>query len=73
MCPVQAVKHTIPHSAQAAEAALAYTATHAAIDQGISNTHNEWFRTMDGDVQQSLDGPLLIQVCLGLRQSLGLS
>ena len=61
---MQAVKYTIPSSPQAAEVAQAYTATHAAIDQGISNTHNEWFRTMDGDVQQSLDGPLLVQVPL---------
>ena len=63
--PVQAVKLTIPACPLAAEVAASYAATHGAVDQYITNTHNEWFRTMDADIQRCLDAPLLLQVhCL---------
>ena len=60
---MQAVKLTIPAAPQAAELAASYTTTHAAVDQYITNTHNEWFHTMMSDIAHCLDAPILLQAC----------
>lgn len=58
---LEAVRHMLPDVPQAADVLKAYELTHNGVQQFISNTHSEWFATMEASVSKHLASCLLVQ------------
>jgi hypothetical protein len=58
---LEAVRHMLPNVAQAADALAAYQLTHAAVQQFITNAHNEWYSAIEANVNKHLASCLLVQ------------
>lgn len=56
---VEGVRYSLPQVPEAEEVAVAYELAHAAIEQFMHNTHNEWFSTIEAGLAKELNSNLL--------------
>ncbi len=55
------MRHMLPSVPEGEEAVSACEVTHSAIEQFISNTHSEWFSTIEASISRHLQANLLVQ------------